>query len=74
MPRKKKTTSSRPKGEIAEPKLVVKKTVQNAEVDDMARKIGTLTYGQCSVLKIALDRRLAATRQRQEEDFQYYRR
>jgi hypothetical protein len=61
---KKKKITSQPKGEVTEPKLDVVKTIANAEVDDIARLIRKLTYGQCSVLKIDLDRRLAATRAR----------
>lgn len=59
--RKKKTQTSQPKGEIAEPKLIVDKT---ANVDILIREIGKLTYGQCTVVKLELDRRIAATRAR----------
>jgi hypothetical protein len=58
---KKKIQTSKPKGEITEPNLVVEK-VQN--VDDIIAAIGNLTYGQCTVVKLELDRRLAATRAR----------
>jgi len=62
--KKKKTMSSQPKGEITKPKVEVKKTVENKEVDGISRTIEKLTYGQCAVLKIALDRRIAITRAR----------
>jgi len=61
---KKKNITSSPKGEVTEPKLDVEKIITNPQVDDISRIISKLTYGQCSVLKIALDRRLAATRAR----------
>jgi hypothetical protein len=56
--------TSRPKGEITAPKLVVEKKVASNKVDEIAAAIGELTYGQCLVLKIAIDRRLASTRAR----------
>ena len=65
MVKKAKKTTSQPKGEVTKPKVEVKKTVPNTDVDEIRRKIEKLTYGQCSVLKIALDRRLAITRARQ---------
>jgi hypothetical protein len=58
---KKKIQTSKPVGEITEPKLVVDKT---GNVDNIIREIGNLTYGQCTVVKLELDRRLAATRAR----------
>lgn len=61
---KKKIANSRKdsKGGIITPKLKVDKTVTNERVDEIAKEIGALTYGQCTVLKMALDRRLLATR------------
>lgn len=50
------------KGEIIKPKLKVKKTVKSERVDEIADEIREFSYGQCLVLKMALDRRLAATR------------
>jgi len=50
------------KGEIIKPKLKVKKTITSERIDEIVDEIRGLTYGQCLVLKMALDRRLAATR------------
>jgi hypothetical protein len=61
MARKKKTQTSKLAGEITEPELVVKKSTN---IDNLIREIGQLTYGQCTVLKLELDRRMAATRAR----------
>jgi ABC-type uncharacterized transport system ATPase component len=61
---KKKRATSQPKGEVTEPQVEVTKEIENKRVDELARVIGKLTYGQCTVLKLALDRRLAITRAR----------
>jgi hypothetical protein len=61
---KKKAITSQPKGEVTEANVDVTKTIDNKEVDNISRAIGKLTYGQCTVLKLALDRRIAITRAR----------
>ena len=60
----KKKSSSRPKAEILDPQVRVEKTITNQRVDDIGQEIRELTYGQCLVLKVELDRRLALTRAR----------
>ena len=57
-----KSSRHQSKGGIIKPKLKVKKTISSERVDEIADEIREFTYGQCLTLKLALDRRLAATR------------
>ncbi len=59
---KKNKESSRPKAGNIRSKVIVEKTVTSERVDEIAVEVGIMTYGQCVVLKRAIDRRLASTR------------